>query len=217
MENQHREGSFIRREPSSDCNVRYIGYNLLKDVTHNGEPVVPAILGEKTTKLWGRHFEVEHLPGMDFTDYLSDPDVSIVEKLLVLLHIIEQLQAIDKKGFVIFDRHGNNIRVLSASPDHISTRQMDIEQLYDKDANCVYAQPEREPLEELLDNLQARGSSVWTPSVQKLASEGKFIGKVHNDQEIRDTFSGVTWGSSLEDIKRVCIKILKKRSKNTRE
>lgn len=155
------------RERSAPKNVRYINYNLLREVVSNGEPVVPKILGEEKDE-FGPYFKVEKLGGLDLADFLHLPEVDIKTKFKVLKHVISQLQAIDESGFVIFDRNGGNIRVLQWE-GNISTRQIDIEDIYDKSADAVYSSGTQKGSEDMINALSKKDIDIWAPAVNKIA------------------------------------------------
>jgi hypothetical protein len=160
----------VRREEASDKNIRYLGYNLLKNIEFEEEPVVPKILSEgKDAK--GPYFNVENLPGMDVADFLELPEdeASVKDKLRVMLHIVGQFQAIDKAGFVLADRHVWNIRLLGWK-DKISTRQIDVDEYYDKDADSTYSLDRQKTLEEFNDSFKKTGTDLWAPTVNSLLS-----------------------------------------------
>ncbi|OGM77755.1 hypothetical protein A2188_02785 [Candidatus Woesebacteria bacterium RIFOXYA1_FULL_43_9] len=154
-------------ERSTPKNVRYINYNLLRAVEFQGEPVVPKILGEEKDEI-GSFFKVEKLNGLDLGDFLHLPDVDIKTKLKVIKHVISQLQAIDESGFVLFDRNGGNVRVLEWK-ENISTRQIDIEDIYDKSADAVYSLDGQKGYEDMIDALSEKDIDIWAPAVNKIA------------------------------------------------
>jgi len=204
---------FIER--SNSLNVRHICYSLLSKVIFDGEPIVPAIISEKQdTEFFGNVFEVERLGGEDLYDYIKNKDHLKSEKLLVLLHVVRQLKAIDEAGYIIFDRHGSNIRVLSSNPQHISVRHVDIEDMYDKQADCTYSLRGSSMSDETADLFKSKGISLWVLAVDKLAVEGELIGEIHDDQAITDIFSLCRWetgerGHSLEELEKACIHAIK--------
>lgn len=155
------------KERSTPKNVRYINYNLLREVEFQGEPVVPKILGEEKDE-FGPFFKVEKLDGLDLGDFLHLPDVNIKTKLKVLKHVISQLQAIDESGFVLFDRNGGNIRVLQWE-GNISTRQIDVENIYDKSADAVYSFDGQKSYEDMIDAFLKKDIDIWAPAVNKIA------------------------------------------------
>lgn len=155
------------RERSTFENIRYINFNLLKEVEFQGEPVVPKILGEENDE-FGPFFKVEKLGGLDLGDFLHLPDVDIKTKLKVIKHVISQLQTIDQSGFVLFDRNGGNIRVLHWEVN-ISTRQIDVEDIYDKDADAVYSFNTQKGYEGMIDAFSKKDIDIWAPAVNKIA------------------------------------------------
>lgn len=211
MSNTAETDNFI--EKSYDKNIRHICYSLLSKVTFEDEPVVPKILSEKRSDLIGDFFEVENLEGVDFIDYVLDKTKPKELKLKILLHIVKQLKAIDDAGFVIFDRHGRNIRLLSESSDHIATRQIDIEDMYDKKADCVYSLMNASMSDDLIDIFKEKDIPLWVQSVDKLAIIGEAIGETHNSQTIVDIFSLCRWergerGHDLNELERACLQAI---------
>lgn len=198
-----------------DRNIRYICYSLLSKVRFKNEPVVPKILAEREEdKLRVKRFEVERLAGEDLVDYVVDKDQPKDNKLRVILHVVRQLKAIDEAGYVIFDRHGSNIRVVSNDPAHISTRQMDIEDMYDKLGDCVYSLNNASADDDLIDLFKVKGVSPWAVAVDKLTKEGELIGETHGDQRIVGIFSLCEWvpgekGHDLSDLEKACLRALK--------
>lgn len=160
-------GEVPRRELSLPNNSRYIGYNLLQNIRFAGEPVVPIIIREVQDKLVD-YFEVESLPGSDLGIFLKSPG-DIHRKLLVINQVVKQLQEIDRNGFVLFDRKEDNIRVCNGDPNHISVRQTDIEDIYDKETDAIYSFDNRSGYEQMIDDLKKRGINLWSPSVLKLS------------------------------------------------
>ncbi len=158
----------FRKHDYEAKNVRFLGYNFLKNVTFNGEPVVPVILSEED--VGDKHFKVEKLGGQDLNAFVHEP-ISITEKLKVFDHVAGQLQAIDAAGMVLFDRLGRNIRVLSSGKKGISTRQMDIEYFYDKKADAIYSDSlagERH-YEQYAFTQKLRRWDLWSEAVQSMA------------------------------------------------
>lgn len=133
------EGQKTRIEKRSEYGTRAYAYKVLEKVRYNGEPVVPAII-KQYTDARGEITEVEEIEGRELRYFLADQKPSTTEKLEVLDHIVGQLQAIDKAGFVIFDRVPSmgNIMVTRWGKKGISTRQIDIEYIYTKAAGAMY-------------------------------------------------------------------------------
>jgi len=153
-------------ERSTPKNVRYINYKLLSGVEFSGEPVVPKILREGQDELGG-FFKVEELQGEDLADLLRDQSLGAKVKMEVVLHVVKQLQSIDQAGFVLFDRNADNIRIISMNK-RISTRQMDIEDMYDKDTDAVYSLSQSK-YEDMIQRLKKMGIDIWLPSVNRFA------------------------------------------------
>jgi len=196
-----------RREESSDINIRYIGYSLLKDVKFSGEQVVPHILSEGQDEL-GKHFNVEKLVGLDLEDFLLLPEneASLKDKFKVMLHITQQFQAIDQAGFILFDRHAWNIRVINWGNDKISTRQIDIDQYYDKVAEASYSLEGQERFESMNDSLKKIGTNLWAPTVNDLISQELSVVDINKNNEIVNLLRANKWkpeakknGSNLEE------------------
>lgn len=154
------------REVGSPKSVRYLGYSLLGNVSCCGEPVVPRILGEEANEL-GSFFKVEELSGVDLSDFLHLP-IDVNDKLRVIQHIVHQLEAIDQAGFVIFDRHGGNIRVVNWN-GKASTRQVDVEDMYDKNKDQVLSSDSAANYRDMINQLKMKGIDLWTPTVNILA------------------------------------------------
>ena len=117
----------------------------------------------------GPFFEVEKLPGLDVEDFLILPEseASVKDKLQVMLHVVGQFQAIDKAGFVLFDRHMWNIRLLDWK-GKISTRQIDVDEYYDKDADATVSLDRQKSLEEMNDSKKKIGVDLWAGTVQTM-------------------------------------------------
>ena len=162
----HSNTSKAHIEHSLPKNVRYINYKLLSGVEFSGEPVVPMILKEGQDELGG-FFEVEELPGEDLADLLHDQSQGVKVKMEVVLHVVKQLRSIDQAGFVLFDRNADNIRIINVN-ERISTRQMDIEDMYDKVTNAVYGLSQSK-YEDMIQRLEKMGIDIWSPSVNRFA------------------------------------------------
>ena len=190
--------------------IRYICYDLLKDVRFSGEPVVPKITStEKTVKFKGLVFGVEKLEGMNLSDYLLDGNIPLKDKLEVLLHVTRQLRQIDKAGYVLFDRHGGNIRILRWGESGVSTRQVDIEDMYDKRANRVYSSSGSLDIE-LIEIFKSKGLDLWVNAVSSISLQG--IGVIERSGYgycVLDLLSKHVWdktrapkGSNLVDLEK---------------
>lgn len=204
------------RERSYDRNVKYIAYSLLKDVSFQGEQVVPRIISEDEDE-FGKHFNVEKLGGIDLYDFmfLPETEVSTKQKFKVLLHITKQLQEIDKSGFILFDRHSSNIRVLNWQ-DKISTRQMDLENYYDKLAEAILSSDNQKASEEMVSILKEKGIDLWAPTVEELVSQAIGIAKIGGKSELVELFKKQEWkpdtkrkGSNLNEYEQVLLEALK--------
>ncbi len=187
VEESHRERAY-------DRNVRYISYSLLKNIRFENEPVVPKILSEGNDE-FGKHFNVEKLQGLDLSDFilLPESEVNTKRKLEVLLHVTQQLQEIDKSGFVLFDRNAGNIRVLEWQ-DKISTRQIDLEEYYDKLADAMYSSGDQKGYDEMVDLLKEKNVDLWAPSVQKLVYHAIAVAKNGKQPEMIKLFEKEEWG-----------------------
>ena len=201
-----------RWHKSYDRNIRHINYSLLKTIRFSEEPVVPNIISEGVDEIYGRYFEVEELPGMDLDDLIELDNVLIKDKFQVILHVIRQLQKIDEEGFVLFDRSSSNIRVLKWGEEKVSVRQMDIEDIYDKDADCVHSLEDQEAIEKNVKLFKEKNIDFWTPTVNNLASMGTRIARKDN-QHIEIQLSQCKWkpgtkGSNLKSVEKVVSEIL---------
>lgn len=182
------------RERAYDRNVRYIAYSLLKDVKFSDEPVVPKIISESKDE-FGPHFNVEELPGIDLADFLFLPEeeVGTKDKFSAMLHVAKQLEAIDKAGFVIFDRNSGNIRVLDWKDGKISTRQVDIEDYYDKLADATYSSGDQKGYEEMVDLMNSKGVNLWAYQINKLIASEVGIATRAGKPEIKDVLEKHEW------------------------
>lgn len=178
------------REQAYDRNVRYLGYNLLKEIRFNCEPVVPALISEGSD-LFGRYHEVENLQGVTLETFLEDKTITAKEKYRVLLHVVDQLQEIDRAGFVIFDRCPRNIQVLSYGSDNISTRQMDLEDFYDKKADALYSLANVSITENILDDQNQMGIDPWYREVRRLGNLSLNLAIYDCDPVARAIMSGL--------------------------
>ncbi len=204
------------RERSYDRNIRHIAYSLLRDVSFQGEPVTPKAISEGEDE-FGKHFKVEKLRGQDLTDFmfLPESEVSTKQKFEVLLHITRQLQEIDKAGFILFDRNSGNIRVLDWK-DKISTRQIDIENYYDKSAEAMYSSGDQKSYEEMMETLKEKKVDLWAPTVEQLVSQAIAISKNGNRPDLVELFEKQEWkptakrkGLNLKEHEKVLLKALK--------
>ncbi|QQG41555.1 MAG: hypothetical protein HYV90_05375 [Candidatus Woesebacteria bacterium] len=160
----------LRTEYFEKKNIRFLGYHFLRNVSFNGEPVVPVIISE-ADEVGNRHFNVERLGGMDLDDLMdvSDSAISLKDKLEVVRHVVLQLKAIDDAGFWIHDRAGRNVKVLSWGLNGISTRQVDLEDFYDKKTNSLYSDHRSDYLEQFVDRQYILGQTPWAYCVGQLA------------------------------------------------
>lgn len=154
------------REKQEKVHDRFIGYSLLKNIRYNNEPVVPRILNEGRDED-GEYFETENLPGTDLRDFMLGPKPSIKQKIEVMQEVIKQLMVIDEAGYMLLDRHGQNIRVLKYG-NKISIRQMDIQDLYDKEADTVYVSGFRKVYDEIIDGWKKKKVDLWASSINFL-------------------------------------------------
>lgn len=195
-------------ELSRRGNVRFLGYNLLRDVQFDGQPVVPKILGEKNDELAGPIYEVENLSGTDLDLLIQNQSVSYSDKLSVLFHVAGQLEAIDQAGFIPFDRSGSNIRVLSYGADGVSTRQLDIEDVYDHEGDCLYSQENASMSHEVLDLFKEKGVDYWARNVTMLAELAQIAANLANDRLALSEFEKHKWpfgnpkGSTLSELRK---------------
>lgn len=171
----------LHRERAAERNARYINYSLLKNVSFQGEPVVPKIIEEGEDE-FGKYFNVEKLPGLDLGDILklSENEAGAAVKMKVLKTIIGQFEAIDKAGFVIFDRNGGNIRVLDWK-EKVSIRQMDLEDVYDKQADAIYSVSNPSSYEYMLDQDKKIGADLWMYAARSMIIAAKGLAvSTHN-------------------------------------
>ncbi len=148
--------------------IRFINQKMLEPITFNDEPVVPKILRESTDP---PYFYVEKV-GIGLGEVLNDSNLSTKLGLKLLLHITNQLKEIDKDGFVLFDRGGENIRVLQCDENKISVRQTDLEDLYDKNSSALYSSANSSVSEENLQTWEDIGVSPWIDTVDSIARAG---------------------------------------------
>lgn len=161
-----------RREYFGEFNVRFLGYNILKGVTYRGEPIVPPILREGANWREGMYFDVQKLPGASFERVAERTDVPTKRKLEILKHVVGQLKEVDKAGLVLFDRAGRNTMVLSWGVGRgISTRQIDIEEFYDKASGTVYSERSLIAYETYVEDKLGSGMSLWTEAVDLIAED----------------------------------------------
>lgn len=186
------------REKSYPKNIRHICYSLLAGIEFSGEPVVPKILGEDRDEL-GDFFKVEKLQGMDLADFLHTPTIDLKTKLTVLRHTAQQLEVVDGAGFVLFDRNGGNIRVLDWK-DRISTRQIDVEDMYDKASDVVYSLEGQKGYEEMIEALNAKGVDLWAPTVCKLAQSAMGILDGTKTKEILSSYTDMLTMPSRREV-----------------
>jgi len=174
-----------RREPSGEKNMRFLGYHFLKDIKFSGQPVVPKIISEGED-VDGTFFMVEKLDGMDLDDFLRLPEseVSLKDKFSVMLHITQQYEAVDEAGFVLFDRHAFNIRVLNWKAGEISTRQVDVDQIYDKKTDASYSMDDQDRFESMNDSLNKLGRNLWQSTIVNLISQELKIVDIGRHREI---------------------------------
>jgi len=204
MFKDNMEESQTHREKPDHVYDRFIGYSLLKNIRHNGEPVVPRILREgKDDK--GLFFETEELPGTDLDVFLMDSKPTIEQKMQVMMEVTKQLMTIDRAGYMLLDRHGQNIRVLKHE-GKISVRQMDIQDLYDKEAGTVYVSGYRKVYDELIDGWKERGVDLWAQTVNFLLKLELLALKNANKTEATELLDQHRWsdnhmknGSNLND------------------
>jgi len=156
------------RESFGDKNVRFLGYNILKHVEFNGEPVVPQILSEGFGP-GGGYFDVEKLKGVDLDRLSDDENVRLTDKLGIVKFVANQLKAIDESGNIVFDRDGKNIKVLAYGKGYISVRQLDIEEIYDKNGGGLYAEKTDGELSKQIIQFEPLGINLWCESVSGLA------------------------------------------------
>ena len=190
-------------EKADQKGVRYRCYQLLQNVRFNGEPVVPQLLSEvKPHQLLGTAFEVEQLEGKDLAEFLHDPSISLQTKWKVLLYIIRQFQAIDEAGYVLFDRHGGNIRVLEWETK-ISVRQMDIEDMYDKNRNKVYSSDGNWDIS-LIRSLEKKGVDPWFYACKAIANQGIGLAQRTGNERMAGVLKRLIDqpGSSLSDFEK---------------
>lgn len=159
----------VHLEKYEEKSVRFINYTLLSKVRFNGEPVVPAILSENSGN--PGYFEVEYLKGLSLSGFLklTEDKADLKTKLQVIRHVAGQYKAIDDAGFVIFDRHPLNVMVLGWANNKISTRQVDIEDMYDKSADAVYGEFDRQYYERYMEDVLRRGQDPWYLQISHLA------------------------------------------------
>lgn len=123
--------------------VRLLAHELLENITFNGEPVVPRIISKPSDNIEmganNNAFKVEDLGEINLRHVISSKDVSPIDKLKIIHHVIGQLQAIDQAGIVLFDRAGRNIAVPRFESGVISTRQVDLEEFWSKKDNRFYS------------------------------------------------------------------------------
>jgi hypothetical protein len=93
------------------------------------------------------------------------------DKLGVLLHVTQQLRQIDEAGYVLFDRHGGNVRVLKWGGNRISTRQVDIEDMYNRESHQIYSLDGSWDVQ-LIKTLKSRGVDLWVNAVSSIALQG---------------------------------------------
>lgn len=158
----------VHREFFENKNIRFLGYNFLKNVMFNGEPVVPVIISEDND-VNGMHFNVEKLGGESLDYFMCHSKISLKEKLKVMHHVVMQLEAIDKAGIVLFDRIGPNVRVLSWGDRGISTRQVDTEDFYDKSNDALYSDHRDKYMANYVDIHKRLKQDPWSMEVSKLA------------------------------------------------
>jgi ribosomal protein S18 acetylase RimI-like enzyme len=194
-------------EASGRGNVRFIGYNLLKNVQFDNQPVVPKILREKNDELIGPIFEVENLPGVDLDELIQSSSISYLDKLSVLSYVAGQLEAIDQAGFIPFDRSGSNIRVLSYGDNGISTRQIDIEDIYDRAGDCLYSKEGSGMTDEVLDTFRNKDINFWARNVTLLTELSQVAADIADDQLALSEFEKLKWplgnpnGSTLAEFR----------------
>lgn len=182
-----------RLERTGLSNIRYACYNLLKNIRFSGEPVVPRIISErKEDELLGPVFGVEKLEGVDLADFLLDEGIQLKRKLEVLRHVIRQLEQIDEAGYVLFDRHGGNIRVLKWGENEISVRQIDIEDMYDKRADKVYSSdiPSRSSL---IETFKKAGINLWVNAVGNISLQGMGAAERSGYSRVSNLLSRHVW------------------------
>jgi len=193
-------------EMSRGPNVKFLGYNLLRDIQFAGQPVVPRLLGESQDELLGPVYEVENLPGRDLDELIKDPSIRYQDKLAVLRHVTGQLEAIDQAGFIPFDRSGANIRVLSFGGEGVSTRQLDIEDFYDQAEDYLYSQENAGMSQEALDLLKKKGVNFWARNITMLAELAQKAANMVDDLAGSNDFSVLRWpsgnpkGSTLREL-----------------
>lgn len=189
------------RESFEEKNIRFLGYNALKSVTYNDEPVVPQIISEGKDNN-GPHFNVEKLGGTDLDDICDDPNVRFADKLDLIQFATNQLKEIDKTGVVLFDRDGRNIRVLAYGHGYISMRQMDLQEYYDKNGGGVYVNREGSGVSKTVAKYEPMGVNMWCESVANLADAMSAAFKLHNEKvpEWIQKYKKLDWwGYKIED------------------
>ena len=110
-----------------------------------------------------------------------------------MLHITEQLSAVDKAGFVIFDRNSGNIRVLDWKRGKISTRQIDIEDYYDKGVDATYSSGDQKGYEEMVDLMNGKGVNLWASTINKLINAEIGVAERAGVNEIKEILLKHEW------------------------
>lgn len=205
------------REPYVPGGPKHKAFELLSEVFFNNLPVVPIILATDETGFW-----TEQLCGIAWYDFYMDKEREFTTKLEVLLSIVKQLQAVDDAGYVIFDRNGDNIWILSDG----SVRQLDPEDFFIVDRNLLLTEREWAVDRLGLDFLLSTEGGAWSWSVDQLAFQAtsfiksEMLALSNDDSYIKDKlvkmyvwFDDCIWrkggpSHTLEELEEVCTKSL---------